>query len=97
VTKSEITLKLADQFNLPPRQARLIVDSFFMNVLKGVLSGEKVILRGFGTFSVKVVRARLRRNPQTGEILSVGERHSLAFKSGKALHERLNRNEQCQK
>lgn len=91
MTKSDITQRMAEQFNLPARHARLIVDAFFNNILRGLIVGEKVTLRGFGAFSIKVSKARLRRNPLTGAEIYVGERRSMIFKSGKALHQRLNK------
>lgn len=91
MTKSEITQKLAVQFNLPVRHARLIVDAFFNNILRGLIVGEKVTLRGFGGFSVKVSKARMRRNPLTGAEIFVGESRSMNFKAGRALHHRLNK------
>ena len=91
MTKSEITQRMAEQFNLPVRHARLIVDSFFDNILRGLITGEKITLRGFGVFSLKVSKARMRRNPLTGAEIFVAERRSLSFKAGRALHTRLNK------
>lgn len=90
MTKSELTQRLADKFNLQQRHARLIVDAVFENMSRALILGDKVILRGFGTFSQKVSKARQSRNPQTGEKIQVGERRSVIFKVGRALHERLN-------
>ena len=91
MTKSELTEKLAEKFNLPPRHARIIVDAFFDNILSAIILEEKMILRGFGTFILKTSRPRFRRNPQTGEKLFVDERKSLVFKAGKSLLARLNK------
>jgi len=90
MTKSELTLKLAEKFNIQPKQARLIIDVMFDNIVNRVLMNEKVILRGFGTFSLKVSRDRMTRNPHTGEKIFVTSKKSLSFKAGRALHERLN-------
>ena len=55
-------------------------------------AGDRVELRGFGAFSVKKRKARLGRNPRTGEAVDVGEKHVAFFKTGKLLRDRLNRN-----
>ena len=93
MTKSELTLKLAEKFNLPPRHARIIVDAFFENILRALILEDKLILRGFGSFMIKTYKPRLRRNPQTGESIFVGERKNLIFKAGKSLLSRLNKSE----
>lgn len=91
MTKSELTTKLAEKFNLPPQNARIIVDLFFENILRALILEEKLILRGFGSFMIKVSHPRQRRNPKTGDTFQMGERRSLVFKAGKALLTRLNR------
>ena len=90
MTKSELIQKLAAQFNIQPKVARIVVDAIFDNIVRSVATNEKVILRGFGTFSLKVSRDRMTRNPHTGERIFVTSKKSLSFKSGRALHERLN-------
>ncbi len=90
MTKSELIQKLADKFDLQPRHARLIVDAVFENMSRALILGDKVILRGFGTFSQKVSKARQSRNPQTGEKIQIGDRRGIVFKAGRALHDRLN-------
>lgn len=91
MNRSDITRNLAEYFKLTPRDARLIVDSMFSNILRSLASGEKVILRGFGTFSVKEFKPRRSRNPQTGEEIHVEKRKTIVFKTGRHLHQRLNK------
>lgn len=90
MTKSELIQKMAAKFNIQPKVARLVVDSLFENIVRSVAMNEKVILRGFGTFSLKVSRDRLTRNPHTGEKIFVTSKKSLSFKAGRVLHERMN-------
>lgn len=90
MTRSQLARKLADKFQIRPVMARLIVDSLFSNIIDAVRLNEKVILRGFGTFSLKVSRDRLTRNPHTGERIFVTSKKSLNFKVGGSLHNRLN-------
>jgi integration host factor subunit beta len=56
----------------------------------GVSRGERVELRGFGTFAVKHRRARNGRNPKTGVDVSVGQKYAPFFRAGKDMHKRLN-------
>ena len=51
--------------------------------------GDRVELRGFGAFSVKVLRARQGRNPRTGESVAVREKKVVQFKPGKEIRQRL--------
>ena len=53
--------------------------------------GDRVELRGFGTFSVKQREARIGRNPRTGESVAVAKEHAPFFKTGKDLRDRMNR------
>ncbi len=91
MTKSDIILKLAEEYNLSPRMSRLVVDSFFSNLVRGLLTDRIIILRGFGTFTVKVAKPRMSRNPQTGEVIRIGERRGIAFKIGRKLHLQINK------
>lgn len=52
-------------------------------IKEAVASGEKVILRGFGTFQMKTRAARVARNPKTGESINVPEKTVLVFKAAK--------------
>ena len=59
-------------------------------IATGLARGDRVELRGFGTFTPKTRRARRARNPRTGAAVEVGEKHYLGFRAGKQLHDRLN-------
>lgn len=60
-------------------QARAIIRSVTDSIVAAAKSGDKVSIRGFGTFERKLRAARLARNPQTGEPIRVAERHKLTF------------------
>ena len=91
MTKNELTTRLSAAYSIPMRQARLVVDAFFDTIIEGILTEGTVILRGFGTFSVKSTNPRQSRNPQTGESIWVESRKSLVFKAGSDLKDKLNR------
>ena len=91
MTKSELILKLAElNPHLYQSHAEQIVDTVFEEITKALVSGARVELRGFGAFSVKKRKARMGRNPRTGETVKVDDKRVPFFKIGKKMHERLN-------
>jgi len=89
--KSELILKIAEQNpHLYHRDVERIVNTIFDEIVGSLAAGNRVELRGFGAFSVKKRDARQGRNPRTGQIVSVAEKHVPFFKTGKELHVRLN-------
>jgi integration host factor subunit beta len=73
------------------REVETIVDAIFDEITATLARGDRVELRGFGTFSVKVREARTGRNPTTGALVPVPKKVHLFFKMGKVIKERLNR------
>jgi integration host factor subunit beta len=91
MTKSELILKLAElNPHLYQSHAEQIVDTIFEEITKALSNGSRVELRGFGAFSVKHRKARMGRNPRTGETVHVEDKSVPFFKIGKKMHERLN-------
>lgn len=91
MTKSELVQLIAsDNPHLYLRDVERIVNCVFDEVSEALSRGERVELRGFGAFSVKERPARVGRNPRTGESVDVPEKKAPHFKTGKALHARLN-------
>jgi nucleoid DNA-binding protein len=81
--KVEIVNRIAEETGLTKVKAEEAVDAILEEV-KGVLQqGESVILRRFGSFQVREKRARLGRNPKTGEEAGIPARRVVRFKSGK--------------
>jgi len=72
------------------RQCEVIVNSIFDAIRDALASGEKVELRGFGSFKVRERRSRDGRNPKTGEPVHVPPKTVPYFKPGKDLRERVN-------
>jgi len=92
MTKSElISLLAAENPLLYHRDVEKIVLTVFEEISSALAKGERVELRGFGAFSVKERKARIGRNPRTGEPVEVTEKFIPYFKTGKQLRERLNR------
>jgi integration host factor subunit beta len=89
--KSELVLRLAEQNpHLYLKDAQKIVDAIFDEVTAALARGDRIELRGFGTFFVKTRSARPGRNPKNGAMVSVPERLHPVFKTGKEMHRRLN-------
>ncbi len=90
--KSELVQRLAAANpHLYQRDLELIVNTVFDEITDALAKGDRVELRGFGTFSTKVRPARVGRNPRTGEMVEVAEKAVPFFKMGKELRERLNK------
>jgi integration host factor subunit beta len=89
--KSELIARLAEANpHLYQRDVERIVSTVFDEISSALSRGDRVELRGFGSFSVKRRPARIGRNPRTGEAVNVAEKHVPFFKTGKELRERLN-------
>lgn len=95
MTKSELIQRLAERNpHLYLRDVEKIVESIFDEITKALARGDRVELRGFGAFSVKHREARTGRNPRTGETVYVASKSLPFFKTGKALREQLNKNQE---
>lgn len=90
MTKRRLVQLLADANpHLTRRDIEIIVTTIFDEITAALSRGDRVEVRGFGTFAVKKRDARLGRNPRTGDRIAVSEKHHPFFKTGKRLHDRL--------
>ena len=86
MTKSEFITELANSIDyLSHKEATVIVNTFFDSIADELISGEKVELRGFGSFKVKERESRIGRNPKTGQKVEVPSKKVPYFKPGKEL------------
>ena len=93
MNKSDLILKILESDpNLFKKDASKIVDVFFDTISEAISKGERVELRGFGVFDVKVREARIARNPKNGEAVAVPEKKVPFFRMGKDMKERINKN-----
>jgi integration host factor subunit beta len=91
MTKSELIARLSERYpHLYQRDVERIVNTIFDEISGALSRGDRVELRGFGSFSVRKRNARVGRNPRTGETVNVEEKFLPFFKTGKELRERLN-------
>jgi integration host factor alpha subunit len=88
--KAEIVNRIADETGLTKVKAEEAVDAILEEVKDGLQRGEPVILRRFGSFQVREKRARVGRNPKTGEEAGIPARRVVRFKSGKHFKESVN-------
>ena len=91
MTRSQLIQRLAAQNpDLTDREVKLLVSAIFETIAAGLARGERVELRGFGSFTVKEHPPRVGRNPRTGETVQVPAKLRPNFKSGIELRRRLN-------
>ncbi len=89
--KSELVARLAERNpHLYLRDVERIVSAVFEQVAAALARGERVELRGFGSFSVRNREARVGRNPATGERVDVAAKAVPHFRTGRRLYHRLN-------
>lgn len=90
MTKSElIDLLSADQNQLGYRDVELAVKVILESLTSALSSGERIEVRGFGSFTLHHRRARVGRNPKTGNSVTVPDKHVPHFKPGKELRQRV--------
>jgi integration host factor subunit beta len=85
MTKAEIIRILADRIGLTRREAAEVLAVVLDGVVEAIKAGEKVELRGFGSFRTRQRRARTGRNPRTGAKVKVAPKLVPYFKPGKQL------------
>ncbi len=83
MTKSEMAEKLAEKININKQQAEGIINIFTNSVIDALAKGDKVEIRGFGSFRVRHRAAKEGRNPKTGEKVHVPPKKVPFFKTGK--------------
>ena len=91
MTRSELILRLAENNpQLYQRDLESIVDTIFTTISDAIADGRRVELRGFGAFWAKERAGGIRRNPRTGQAVTVAAKRTPFFKAGKPLKELLN-------
>ncbi len=90
MTKAELVEEVARNTQLTKKHAEIIVNTVFDSIVHSLKSGEKIELRGFGSFRIRRREARVGRNPKTGAPVDVPPKRIPYFKPGKELRELLN-------
>lgn len=91
MTKSELVEQLAEKNTwLTRKDSEMIVNLVFDSISDALKRGEKVEIRGFGSFTVRERGAREARNPKSGDVVKIPAKKTPFFKTGKELRERVN-------
>lgn len=85
MNKSDLIAKIAGDSGITKAQAQAALNSFTKATTTALKKGDKVILVGFGTFSVSKRSARKGRNPQTGKEINIPAKKVVRFKAGSEL------------
>ena len=94
IVKSKLLKKLSDNFpNCLKKDLHKFTDIILNEIKQALKRGERVELRGFGVFSTNIQKARLSRNPRTGEKVNTPQKITIHFKQGKDLFKKLNNDE----
>jgi integration host factor subunit beta len=93
MTKSELIERLADKMRqVPSRDVESSIKVMLEQMSQTLQKGERIEIRGFGSFSLHYRAPRVGRNPKTGETVKLDGKYVPHFKPGKELRERVNEN-----
>lgn len=87
MTKAELVEKVADKIQLTKKQTETIVNILLNSITEALSEGDKVELRGFGSFRIRKRNPREGRNPKTGDTVQIPAKRVPFFKAGKELRE----------
>lgn len=88
MTKTDLIEKVSSKTaGLTKKQTEIIVNMLFDSIKEALATGDKIEIRGFGSFRIRDRRNREGRNPKTGETVSVPQKRIPFFKAGKELKE----------
>jgi integration host factor subunit beta len=90
MTKADLVEEVSRVTELTRKDSEVIVDTLFESVIKALKTGDKLEVRGFGSFRVRQRNARVGRNPKTGEKVEVPAKRVPYFKPSKELKDLIN-------
>jgi integration host factor subunit alpha len=90
MTKADIIEAVYETIGFSKKEAADVVELVFDTMKDTLAAGEKIKISGFGNFVVRGKRARVGRNPQTGDVITISERRVLTFKPSQVLKDSLN-------
>ena len=94
IVKSKLLKQLANNYpNFLKRDLNKFLDILLIEIKQALYRGERIEFRGFGIWSTHVQKARISRNPKTGEKIETPEKKTIHFKMAKELFNKLNNNE----
>ena len=94
IVKSNLLKQLSDSYpNFLKKDLEKFLNIILSEIKQALYKEERVELRGFGVWSIHVQKARISRNPKTGEKIETPQKKTIHFKMGKELFKKLNNNE----
>ncbi len=93
MTKADLVEQVTALGDLTRRDSEVIVETIFDSVIAALQSGDKIEIRGFGSFRIRQRNARTGRNPKTGAKVEVPAKRVPYFKPSKELRQRINPHE----
>jgi integration host factor subunit beta len=90
MTKADLVEEVAKATDMTKKDSEKLVEIVFDSIIESLKSGDKIELRGFGSFRVRQRGSRKGRNPKTGEPVSVPAKRVAYFKPGKELKDLIN-------
>ena len=94
IVKSNLLKQLSDSYpNFLKKDLEKFLNIILSEIKQSLYKGERVELRGFGVWSIHIQKARISRNPKTGEKIETPKKKTIHFKMGKELIKKLNNNE----
>lgn len=92
MNKNELVSQVAEKAGLTKRDSERALNAFMQAVEEALSRGDRVSLVGFGTFEVRERKARVGRNPQTGQSIRIPAARVPTFKAGKSLRDTVTGN-----
>ncbi len=90
MTKRDLIERVAERTShISKRDTEIVVNTIFNSMAEALKRGERIEIRGFGSFRVKIREAREGRNPKTGEAVHIPARRTPFFKVGSELKDRV--------
>ena len=91
IVKSKLLKQLSNNYpNFLKKDLEKFTDIILQEIKRALKRGDRVELRGFGVFSTNIQKARISRNPKTGEKVNTPEKRTIHFKMAKDLFKKLN-------
>ena len=87
MTRTDLTEEVHQVIEIPRKESEAVVCAIFDSIVRALQSGDKVEIRGFGSFHTRQRRARIGRNPKTGARVEVPPKRIPFFKPSKELRE----------
>lgn len=91
MNKAKLIEKVSERVKIQSNAAKIIVDTIFDGMRESLVKGERIEIRGFGSFVVRQYGAYKGRNPKTGKVVDVPPKRLPYFKVGKELKELVNK------